>query len=266
MNMGQARAALTVPAALQARVLHEALPYVQSVQGKTFVVECDGQWLGDPALRAGLGRDVALLHLVGLRLVLVHGGLQGGSADRSLELLRTHRDLVGSINQQGCRAVGLTPDDGGASGLAGGLVQRLQLRDFIPVVTPRAGTVADGRARIDADALAGRLAQDLGAEKLLMLGDSPGLRDNAGRLVAVLSARDAAAWRNDSRVPAATQARLGVALEAVAHGVRSAHLIDGRQDHALLLEVLSNAGEGTMVLPERAPNFLADSLSYLRRS
>ena len=245
-------AAPTVPPALQARVLHEALPYVQSVQGKIFVVRCEGHWLSDPVHCAGFARDAALLHLVGLRLVLVYG------AQRSpAELYRTRSDLVGLINQQGCRAVGLTTRDGGRAGLADGLIQRLHARGFIPVVVPLA------EAADDADALAGDLAQRLCAEKLLMLGDWPGVLDRDGHLVATLSARDMAAW--PGALPAATRKALDVALAAVAHGVKSAHIIDGRRDHALLLEVLSNAGDGTIVLPEQAPHFLDDSLRYLHQ-
>jgi len=110
------------------------------------------------------------------------------------------------------------------------------------------------------------LARRLGAEEFLMLGDSPGVLDRGGRLVATLSARDIAVWPDVGSLPAATKSRLDVALDAVAHGVRSAHIIDGRNDHALLLEVLSNAGDGTIVLPEQAPHFLDDSLRYLHRS
>ena len=124
MSDGPASHLARILPALQARVLHEALPYVQSVQGKVFVAQCDGHWLSDAALRTDFGREVALLHLIGLRLVLAHGDRQ----DTPIQLVRLQRDLVGVINQQGCRAVGLTCVDGGEGALVGGLIQRLQAR------------------------------------------------------------------------------------------------------------------------------------------
>lgn len=253
MSGGAASRLARIPPALQARVLHEALPYVQGVQAKVFVVQCDGHWLSDATLRTGFGRDVALLHLVGLRLVLVHGDRH----DTPIELIYLHRELLGVINQQGCRAVGLTCTDGGEGGPAGGLIQRLHARGFIPVMH----ATADGPT---AEALAGQLAQHLGAEKLLLLGDSLGVLGRDGRLMPTLSARDVGAGLDLQATPAAMRERLGVALDAVAKGVRSAHIFDGRNDHALLLAVLSNAGEGTIILAEQGPHFLDDSLNYLR--
>jgi len=130
MSDGPASHLARIPPALQAQVLHEALPYVQSVQRKVFVVQCDGHWLSDAALRTDFGRDVAPLHLVGLRLVLAHGD----RLDTPIQLVQLQRDLVGVINQQDCRAVGLTCVDGGEGALAGGLIQRLHAGGFIPVV------------------------------------------------------------------------------------------------------------------------------------
>lgn len=261
-NRPEARLSRHVPPALQARVLHEALPYLQSVQGKVFVVHCEDHWLSDPKVCAGFGRDVAMLHLVGLRLVLVHGDRQASP----LELLRLRSGLVGAIIQQGCRAVGLTSADGGESGLAGGLIQQLHAKGFIPVVMTHGNGASGGSS--GAGELAGQLARQLGAEKLLMLCDSPGVLGRDGRVIPTLQARDVAAWTSDDAhaLSTASRLRLDIALAAVADGVGSAHIIDGRNDHALLLEVLSNAGEGTTVLPARAPHFLDDSLNYLSRS
>jgi acetylglutamate kinase len=262
MNEPRADAGAGVVPALRARVLHDTLPYVQSVQGKVFVILCEGRWLRDPQLRAGFGRDVSLLHLVGLRLVVVIGG----SSAEPAELLRMRRDLVGSINRQGCRAVGLSAEDGGSRGPAEGLIQRLHAMSFTPVVSTPTRTVVDPRVAVQADLLAGRIAQRLEAEKLLILGDSPGVLDHNGQCVATLSARDTAMLTGNGSLSATTRASLDVALDAVAHGVGSAHFVDAGCAHALLLELLSNAGGGTTVLPEQAAHFFDDSLRYLNRA
>ena len=110
--------------------------------------------------------------------------------------------------------------------------------------------------------LAGQLARHLGAEKLVLIGDSPGVLGHDGRLMPTSSARNVDAQCVFQTIPAATKHRLEVALYAVAKGVRSVHIIDGRNDHALLLEVLGNACDGT-VLPAQGPHFLDDSLNYL---
>jgi hypothetical protein len=113
----------TVPdtsGALQAQVLHGALPYLQRVCGKTFVVVCEGAVLADGALRSSLGAHVALLHLVGVRIVLVHGG----AGVVLSALTHAHENLLGLVNHHGCHAVGLTAADGGPDGLAGGLRRR----------------------------------------------------------------------------------------------------------------------------------------------
>lgn len=246
----------TVTPALRARGRNDVLPCVHKLDGTTFVVRCSGQLLSDPELRAGLGHDVALLHFLGLRLVLVHGGTEPGG------LIRRQRELVGLLGGQGCHAVGLTATERG-DGLGYGFMRRLIVRGAIPVVMPRVDGLADTVTSEGADALAGVLSQCLAAEKLLMLSDSPGMLDRGGRLIESLCAGDAAALRDDPSCPEVTRARLQVALEVLEHGVGSVRIIDGRRNHALLLAVLSNSGEGTLVFPGQAQRFRDDSLRYL---
>ena len=248
-----------LPGALQAQVLHGVLPYLQRIHGKTFVVVCEGEVLNDPALRSGLGRDVALLHLVGLRLVLV----SAAAVDGLSALFHQHEDLVGLVNQHGCRAVGITSADGGAAGLAGGLLQRLHAKGFVPVVMPVMVDAKGERRAVDADALAAQIAQGLAAEKLLFIGDAAGAFDRDGRLLADLSQRRIAQLRDSGTIVGASLARLEAAASAVARGVKSAHIFGGRRLHALLLEVLSSSGEGTLVLPDKSAGFLEDSRRYM---
>jgi acetylglutamate kinase len=234
------------PAAVQAQVLHGVLPYLQSIHGKTFVVLCEGAVLNDPVLRAGLGRDVALLHLVGLRLVLV----DCAPVDSLGILTVLHENLVGVVNQHGCRAVSITVDDGGPDGLAGGLVQRLHAKGLVPVVMPIVRNDTGGCDPVDADAVAGELARALGTEKLLFIADAPGALDRDGRLIRHLRGRDVQARGRAGMIAGRSLQRLRAAAAAVAGGVKSARLIDGRRLHALLLEVLDGSDEGTLVVPD----------------
>lgn len=246
-------------AALQAQVLHGVLPYLQSIHGKTFVVVCEGGVLTEPALRLGLGRDVALLQLVGLQLVL----FSGGTAASVSAIAHQQESLVGAVNQHGARAVGLTGMDGGPARLAGGLIQRLCGQGFVPVVMPLVEGAGGERALADADALACDVAVQLKAEKLLFLGDSPGALDGDGNVIAVLSVQEIESRRGAKTIAAAGLARLEAAARALAGGVKSAHLLDGRCLHALLLEVLSNSGGGTLVLHDGSTRFLDITRRYM---
>ncbi|HZX26468.1 MAG TPA: hypothetical protein VFF16_05335 [Telluria sp.] len=248
-----------LPGALQAQVLHGVLPYLQSIHGKTFVVVCEGAVLEDPALRSGLGRDVALLHLVGLRLVL----LNSGSFASMSALSHEHEDLVAVVNQHGCRAIGITGSDGGAAGLAGGLVQRLHAKGFVPVIMPVLLDARGQRELADADRLAADLARELRAEKLLFIGDAPGALSRDGRLLADLTERQIKARGRAGTIEGATLARLQAATHAVSGGVNAVHIIDGHRLHALLLELLGGASGGTTVLPDKAMHFMDDSRRYM---
>jgi acetylglutamate kinase len=238
----------TVPGALQAQVLAGALPYLQRVNGTTFIVVCEGAVLSEATLRSGLGSDIALLQLVGARVVLLHAG----TGLTLSALTHAHENLLSLVNHHGCHAVGVTPADGGPEGLAAGLIQRLHAKGFVPVVIP----VVEARAReyvtTDSDALGCELASCLGAERLFFIADAPGVVDRHGRSIERLSQQDITRRRRDRTLSQHARARLDVASEAVARGVGSVHLVDGRRLHALLLEVLGTSTDGTTVVPDTA--------------
>lgn len=297
----------------KAQILAEALPYLRSCQGKTFVIQFDGEAMADAALTNGFGRDVALLQLVGIRPVIVHGegariaGLLAQIGlpstfhrgrrvidEKTLNVVEmvlgeVNQEIVGLINRHGGRAVGLDgqdarfiharrmqppPADGAPeeadAGFVGDIVDiepellgLLQSSGFIPVVMP-IGAGTDGQAfSVDASVLAGKLAATLGAQKLLLMTDAAGINDRKGRIVTAMSAADGEARLADGTVGGDLHAMLAVALEAVRHGVASAHIIDARVPNALLLEILTSEGVGTMVGSDEGPDFLADSKQYL---
>jgi acetylglutamate kinase len=302
-----------IPLPEKARVLAEALPYIRGFHGKTFVIKYGGNAMTDPALKAAFGGDIALLRLVGMNPIVVHGGgpqinelldtmgvnpvFRGGmrvTDEKTMNVVEMvlgelNQEIVGLINQHGGKAVGLNGQDArfiharkmlmpptqGESepsdlGLVGDieridadLINVLSERGYIPVVMP-IGVGADGEAyNINADLVAGRLAETLGAEKLLLLTNTPGVLDREGRLLNCISAADIERLGKEGTIHGGMLPKLESALHAVRNGVRSAHVVDGRVPNALLLEVLTSEGVGTTILPDDAPQFLADSRRYL---
>jgi len=184
-----------------------------------------------------------------------------------------NQEIVALINQQGGKAVGLTGQDGGFIrcrkmylksdtepgvdvdiGLVGEiekidpeLIHLLDSRDFIPVIAP-IGVGAEGEAyNINADLVAGKLAEKLNTEKLILMTNITGVLDKKGNLLTGLTASEIEALFADGTISGGMLPKIGSALEAVKNGVKTSHIIDGRVDHALLLEVLTNEGVGTMI-------------------
>ena len=189
-----------------------------------------------------------------------------------------NQEIVGLINQHGGKAVGLTGQDGafiqarkmmlrdGASGadvdigyvgeierIDPELIQLLDSRDFIPVVAP-IGVGAGGEAyNINADLVAGKLAETLKAEKLVLMTNTVGVLDKHGTLLTGLTSSEIDALFADGTISGGMLPKIGSALDAVKNGVASSHIIDGRVEHALLLEVLTNEGVGTMIRADATP-------------
>jgi acetylglutamate kinase len=186
---------------------------------------------------------------------------------------QVQQDIVMMINEAGGKAVGLTGKDGGlirASkklmanqqdpdepldiGFVGSItkvdpsvVQALQDDQFIPVISP-IGFGEDGMAyNINADLVAGKMAEVLGAEKLLMMTNTPGVLDKQGNLLRELSSRTIDDMFADGTISGGMLPKIGSALDAARNGVKSVHVVDGRVPHCLLLEVLTDQGVGTMI-------------------
>jgi len=143
------------------------------------------------------------------------------------------------------------------------LLDALHARNFIPVVMP-IGVGADGEAyNINADLVAGKLAETLEAEKLILMTNMAGVLDKAGNLISGLTVCEIDALFADGTIHGGMLPKIGAALDAVRAGVKSAHVIDGRVENALLLEVLTSEGIGTMICSDDGPHLMADSRRYL---
>jgi acetylglutamate kinase len=186
---------------------------------------------------------------------------------------QVQQDIVMMINEYGGKAVGLTGKDGGLIrarkmylpdkddptkkhdiGFVGeiekidpSVVKALQDDAFIPVISP-IGFGEDGRAyNINADLVAGKVAEVLKAEKLIMMTNTPGVLDKQGKLLTGLTAKRIDELFEDGTISGGMLPKISSALEAAKSGVNSVHIVDGRVEHALLLEVLTNQGVGTMI-------------------
>jgi acetylglutamate kinase len=186
---------------------------------------------------------------------------------------QVQQDIVGLINAAGGKAVGLTGRDGGlirarklklvdlkdpavehdvgqvgeVEAIDPSVIRALEQGRFIPVVSPL-GFGRDGESyNINADVVAGKLAEVLRAEKLVMLTNTPGVLDRHGTLLTDLSAREIDALFADGTISGGMLPKIGSALDAARNGVNSVHIIDGRVPHAVLLEVLTDSAYGTLI-------------------
>ena len=278
---------------LTARVLVQALPYIQRFTGKSVVVKLGGAAI-DAELDRALAQDVLLLRSVGVRCVLVHGG--GPQVDsvmrkmgkqpevrdglrvtdaETLEIVRmvlvggVNRDLVATINRETRDdpvAVGVAGEDGGlltavprdpSLGFVGdvaevraGRLHGLLDQGLVPVVSTVGGDVNGQPYNINADEAAMAIAVAMGAEKIVYLTAAPGLLEDAKdeeSLIPRLSSAELRERIAHESVSAGMIPKLRACADAVDGGVGSAHIIDGRVPHALLIEILTDEGIGTRV-------------------
>ena len=284
-----------------ARVLAEALPYIQRFTGKTFVIKYGGNAMVDENLKKSFARDVVLMKLVGMNPIVVHGGgpqigslLQRlGMESKFFQGMRVtdsdtmdvvemvlgglvNKEIVNLINRHGGNAVGLTGKDGDlirarkmiltqdspearapeiidighvgeVESIDASVVDMLTHGDFIPVIAP-IGVGQDGLSyNINADLVAGKLAETLKAEKLILLTNTAGLLDKGGQVLTGLKARQVDDLIADGTIHGGMLPKIRCALDAVKSGVATAHIIDGRVEHAVMLEIFTDEGVGTLI-------------------
>ena len=284
-----------------ARVLVEALPYIQRFHGSTIVIKYGGNAMAHDDLKRAFARDVILMKVVGMNPIVVHGGgpqieellgrlnivtrFVGGMRVTNKETMDVvqmvlgglvNKEIVSLINDNGGMAVGVTGKDGNlirarrmeltetnessvvsesidigqvgeVESINHAVLESLMDRDFIPVVAP-IGVGQNGESlNINADLVASGIAQHIGAEKLVLITNTPGILDVNNDTIASLSRKKAAVLISQGVIEGGMLPKARCALDAVEGGVQSAHIIDGRVPHALLLEVLTDSGIGTLI-------------------
>ena len=284
-----------------AKILTEALPYIQKFTGRTLVIKFGGNAMVDEQLKQSFARDIVLMKLVGINPVIVHGG--GPQIGELLDKLNidshfvdgmrvtdsktmdvvemvlggaVNKEIVSLINHAGGKAIGITGKDGqlitarkmvvtrnnpemeapeiidiGQVGevehINTSVIDMLTSSDFIPVIAP-IGVDADGNSyNINADLVAGKIAEVLQAEKLLLLTNIAGLQGRDGSVLTGLCTEEVDDLIADGTISGGMLPKIRCALDAVKANVRSAHIIDGRVSHAVLLEIFTDEGVGTLI-------------------
>jgi acetylglutamate kinase len=273
-------------------VLLEALPYIKSFSGSTFVVKYGGAAMEEEHLKKEFAKDIVLLKYVGINPVVVHGG--GPEIERMLKKLdiKSHfvdglrvtdeatldvvemvlsgsinKEIVQEIHNMGGQAIGLSGKDakllvaekvkGKDIGFVGEivdvnarLIKDISDSGYVPVIAPLASGV-DGRGyNVNADTVAGAVAKALGAEKLILLTDVPGVLDENRKTISILKATEAADLVKSDTVKGGMIPKITCCLDALHGGVKKTHIIDGRVAHALLLEIFTDSGIGTQIAGE----------------
>ena len=258
----------------KAAAVHEALPWIKRLSGCTVVVKYGGAAMGTAGFDAFVD-DVVLLRYVGVDVIVVHGGgpevsqlmarfgkepvfvdghrvTDAETMDLARMVLvgRVNKTLVGRINTHGRLAVGLSGEDG----------LLLRARPRVDPGGADLGYVGDVEAvpqgqpyNVNADAAAGALAAALAAEKLVYLTDVEGLYADLAdpaSLLQQLTVAEVEAILAGGEVAAGMVPKLTGIVTAIRGGVRRAHILDGRREHALLLELFTDSGVGTMVAAE----------------
>ena len=272
--------------------LVEALPYIQKFRNKTMVVKYGGAAQTDESLKVSFAKDVALLSNLNIRVIIVHGGgkeisniskqlgidstFVNGQRVTSIEMLdvvvmvlggKINKEIVGLINQQGAKAVGISGKDGNLlkakkivtdNGDDLGWVGEVEIVDtqvldvlldngFIPVVSP-IGWGDEGKPfNINADIAASSIAKALKAEKLIYISDVPGVMINNER-VGSIDQDTAEKHILEGAITGGMIPKVRSAFDTIEGGVNKVHLVDGKTPHALLLELFTDEGIGTQFI------------------
>ena len=275
-----------------ASVLSEGLPYIRKFKDKIIVVKYGGAAMTDPSLKESFSRDIALMKLVGMKPVIVHGGgpqigkelekagieskFENGLRVTNKPTMNIVKKILGtqinheitrlikkfggnsiSFNHSKYQIVNATKksfEDGTDLGLVGKVI-KIRTSDlkkslsngFIPVIAPIGVSKSDEFLNINADEVAGEVAQALKAEKLILLTDVKGIGDSDNKLISKISLSKGQKILKEKFIKGGMTPKLLSALSARRSGVRSCHIIDGRVPHAVLLEVLTEEGVGTMI-------------------
>jgi len=283
-----------------ARVLTEALPYIQKFSGKTIVIKYGGNAMVDEELKSSFARDIVLLKQVGINPIIVHGG--GPQIGLSLEKLGktsefidgmrvtdsetmdvvekvlggvVNKEIVDLIVRHGGKARGLMGKEnaivqakrltvaretagqdapeimdlghvGEVTKVDASLLTQLSEQRNIPVIAP-IGLGANGESlNINADFVAGKIASALQAEKLILLTNTPGVQKD-GELLSGLKHDQIETLISGNVITGGMLPKVNCAWDAISSGVNTAHIIDGRVQHAVLLELFTDQGVGTLL-------------------
>lgn len=279
-------------------ILIEALPYIKEFAGKTFVIKFGGSIMSNEKSKNAFIENVALLNLVGINLVIVHGG--GADISQALQSMNieskfidglrvtskesikvvemvlsgsVNKELSSSLCRQGISGVGLSGKDANLIeakkkylykdkekidlGYVGEVVNvntrflsSLIEKRHVPVISPIGADSEGNTYNINADYVAAAISAKLKAEKLILLTDVEGIYkdiNDTSSLMSVIKTNEVEAYINNKVISGGMIPKIDCCLKALEGGTNSVHLIDGRKEHSLLLEIFTHKGIGTMI-------------------
>jgi acetylglutamate kinase len=273
------------------KTLLEALPYINKFRDDIIVIKYGGSAQTSEDLKAKFAQDIALLRIVGMKPVVVHGGGKSitsllsdlsistefidGQRVTTKEVMRiaemvlcgeVNKEIVSMLNSQGGKAIGISgkdadfikavPKDSQKFGYTGviedvnpDVVYKILDDGMIPVIAPIAsgGSLGHPGFNINADLAASQIAVALSARKVLFLTDTPGVLDKNKKLINTLTIAKTQELKQDGTINGGMVPKVDACIEALKGGVKKAHIIDGRVEHSLLLEILTNSGIGTCI-------------------
>jgi len=271
--------------------LLEAIPYIKKFSNEKIVIKYGGSAQTSDVLKEEFAQDIVLLHLVGMKPVIVHGGGKSittlleelgvetrfvdGQRVTTKEVMRIaemvlsgeiNKEIVSLLNNHGGKAIGISgkdakflearPKDFENFGYTGvieqvntEIVENIIEDGFVPVIAPIAssGSVGHPGFNINADLAASQIAIAMQARKVLFLTDTAGVLDKEMNLITNLDIATTEALKEDGTIHGGMLPKVNACIESLRGGVKKAHIIDGRVEHALLLEILTSAGVGTCI-------------------
>ncbi len=267
--------------------LLDALPFIRKFYGKTIVIKYGGSAQIDEKLKESFAIDVLMLYMVGIKPVIVHGGgkriteildalhikteFKNGIRVTTKESIKIaemvlsgeiNKEIVNMLNQHGAKAIGINGKDmcfmkaksklgftGEIISVDGIFLNKLLSENLVPVIAPIAAgeTPTHPGYNINADIAASEIAASLDATKIVFLTDTPGVLDKEGNLISSLNAKEIEKLKNNGTIAGGMIPKVEAALNAVSKGVKKAHIIDGRVEHSILLELLTSEGIGTEI-------------------
>ena len=279
----------------RAQVLTQALPYIKQYVGKIVVVKYGGNAMIDEHLKQQVMEDIALLWLIGVKVVLIHGGgpeisdmvKKLGKQPEFVNGLRVtdketvdivqmvlagkvNKSLVTLLQMKGGHAVGLSGMDGGIIeaeikdprlGYVGRItkvrskpITDLLEKNYIPVISTVASDHSGNVYNINGDTAAAYIAGAMGAERLIMMTDVAGIlkdKDDPSTLITGVTVNEAKKLYDDGVISGGMIPKVDCCIEAIAAGVKNVTIMDGRVPHAILMELLTDEGAGTMIIGDR---------------
>ncbi len=211
-----------------ASTLNKALPYLQRYAGATVVIKLGGHSMGSDEAMDEFARDVVLMRQVGVNPVIVHGG--GPMINEMLDKLDIQSEFVNGVDPR--------------------LLRDLAEKEYIPVIAPLGADRSGQTFNINGDTAAGAVAAALKADRLLLLTDVPGVKNDAGDVLTELSAQQIREMTMDGTIAGGMIPKTETALAAIQQGVRAVVILDGRAPNACLLELFTEHGAGSIIRAE----------------